>query len=177
MRQKTLILHGWGGSDAPHWQAWLAGEIAKDYGTVIFPLLDNPHFPSKNRWMKQVKHLLSEFKPEVVICHSLGCTLWLHLCHEGELAPVQRLLLVAPPRLTCELETLKSFFPLETPSSLFAHEAMVVTSDNDPYMTQEEASAFQRSLGVEMKVLKNAGHINTDAGYGEWSWVKEWACK
>lgn len=177
MRQKTLILHGWGGSDDPHWQAWLAGEIVKDYGTVIFPLLDNPHFPSKNRWMKQVKSLLSEFKPEVVICHSLGCTLWLHLCNEGEIVPIQRLLLVAPPRLTCDLETLKSFFPIETPSSLFAHEAMVVTSDNDPYMTQEEAIAFQHSLGVEMKVLKNGGHINTDAGYGEWPWVKEWVMK
>ena len=48
MREKTLLLHGWGGSDEPHWQAWLAGEIAKDYGMVAFPLLENPHFPTKN---------------------------------------------------------------------------------------------------------------------------------
>lgn len=177
MRQKTLILHGWGGSDDPHWQAWLAGEIAKDYGTVSFPLLNNPHFPSKNRWMKQVKDLLSEFKPEVVICHSLGCTLWLHLCNEGEIIPIERLLLVAPPRLTCELETLKSFFPLDAPCSLYANEAMLVTSDNDPYMNQEEASMLQCSLGVEMTVLQNAGHINTDSGFGKWPWVKEWVMK
>lgn len=175
MRQKTLLLHGWGGSDEPHWQAWIAGEIAKDYGTVSFPLLDNPHFPSKNRWIKQVKALLSEFQPEVVICHSLGCTLWLHLCNEGEIAPVKRLLLVAPPRLTCELETLKSFFPLEAPNSLYADEAMLVTSDNDPYMSQEEALKLQRTLGVVMKVINNAGHLNADSGYGEWPWVKEWA--
>jgi len=25
-----------------------------------------------------------------------------------------------------------------------------------------------------MKVLENAGHINTSSGYGEWLWVKEW---
>jgi len=54
-QDKVLILHGWGGSDAPHWQAELAAEIAKNYGTVSFPLLDNCHFPSKNRWIKQVK--------------------------------------------------------------------------------------------------------------------------
>ncbi len=174
MRPKTLILHGWGGSDDPHWQAWLAGEIAKDYGTVSFPLLNNPHFPTKNRWMKQVKDLLSEFKPETVICHSLGCTLWLHLCLEGEISFVERLLLVAPPRLSCDLETLKTFFPLEAPSSVFAHEAMLVTSDNDPYMNQEEAANLQKALGIEMKVLENAGHINADSGYGEWTWVKEW---
>ncbi len=174
MRQKTLILHGWGGSDDPHWQAWLAGEIAKDYGIVAFPLLDNPHFPSKNRWMKQAKALLNEFQPEVVICHSLANTLWFHLCHEGEITPVKRLLLVAPPRLTCELETLKSFFPLEAPISLYTDEAMLVTSDNDPYMTQEEALELQKALGIEMKVIHNGGHLNADSGYGEWPLVKEW---
>lgn len=174
MRQRTLLLHGWGGSDDPHWQAWLAGEIAKDYGTVSFPLLDNAHFPSKNRWMKQVKALLNEFKPEVVICHSLANTLWFHLCHEGEISSVKRLLLVAPPRLTCELETLKSFFPLEAPNSLYADEVMLVTSNNDPYMSQEEALALQKVLDVEMKVISNGGHLNADAGFGEWPWVKEW---
>lgn len=174
MRQRTLLLHGWGGSDDPHWQSWLAGEIAKDYGAVSFPLLDNPHFPSKNRWMKQVKALLDEFQPEVVICHSLANTLWFHLCHEGEIKSVKRLLLVAPPRLTCELENLKSFFPLEAPASLFADEVMLVTSDNDPYMNPEEAQALQKALGVEMKVIGNGGHLNAESGYGEWLWAKEW---
>lgn len=171
---KVLILHGWGGSDDPHWQAWLAGEIVKEYGMVAFPLLDNPHFPSKNRWMKQAKALLEDFKPDVVICHSLGCTLWLHLCLEGQIVPVKRLLLVAPPRLTCELEILKSFFPIAVPEHLFSNDVMLVTSDNDPYMTPEEALSLQKSLGVQMKVLENAGHINTSSGYGEWPWVKEW---
>lgn len=175
MRAKTLLLHGWGGSDAPHWQAWLAGEIAKDYGTVAFPLLDNPHFPTKNRWMKQVKELLIDFSPEVVICHSLANTLWFHLCHEGEITPVKRLLLVAPPRMDLELDTIKSFFPVTPPSYLFADEVRLVTSDNDPYMTQEEAIELQKAMGVEMTVLENAGHINADSGFGEWPWVKEWA--
>jgi predicted alpha/beta hydrolase family esterase len=175
--QKVLILHGWGGSDDPHWQGWLAGEIAKRYGTLSFPLLDNPHFPSKNRWMKQVRGVLADFQPEVVVCHSLANILWFHLCHEGEMAPVKRLLLVAPPRLSCELETLKSFFPLEAPSALFAEEALLVTSDNDPYMTQDEALSLQKTLGIEMKTIHNAGHINADSGFGEWPWVKEWVLK
>ncbi len=175
MRVKTLLLHGWGGSDEPHWQAWLAGEIAKDYGTVAFPLLDNPHFPTKTRWMTQVKTLLKEFKPDVVICHSLGCTLWFHLCLEEDIDPVKRLLLVAPPRLDLELETIKSFFPVTVPDFLFAEEALLVTSDDDPYMTPKEALALKEELDVEMIVLASAGHINADSGFGEWPWVKEWA--
>ena len=174
MRAKTLFLHGWGGSDNPHWQAWLAGEIAKDYGTVAFPLLDNPHFPTKNRWMKQVKELMNEFQPDVVICHSLGNTLWFHLCNEGEIDPVKRLLLVAPPRLDLELDTIKSFFPVTVPEFLYADEVLLVTSNNDPYMSSEEALALQDVLDIEMKVLEDAGHINAEGGYGEWPWVKEW---
>jgi predicted alpha/beta hydrolase family esterase len=174
MREKVLILHGWGGSDYPHWQSWLGGEIAKDYGTVAFPLLEHPHFPAKNRWMKQVKALLNEFRPDVVICHSLANTLWFHLCNEGEIEAVKRLLLVAPPRLDLELHTIKSFFPVDVPKALYAEEAMLVTSDNDPYMEADEAQKLQRALGIEMKVLENAGHINADSGFGEWPWVLEW---
>lgn len=171
---KVLMLHGWGGSDAPHWQAWLSGEIAKNYGTVSFPLLDNPHFPSKNRWMRQVKALLSDFQPDVVVCHSLANILWFHLCHEALISPVKRLLLVAPPSLHCELETLKTFFPLDVPATLFAEEVLLVTSDNDPYMSSDEALSLQRALGIEMKVVENGGHLNTASGFGEWPWVKEW---
>ena len=174
MREKVLLLHGWGGSDDPHWQAWLAGEIAKDYGTVAFPLLDNPHFPTKNRWIKQFKKLLSEFQPETVVCHSLANTLWFHLCNEGEIKRVKRLLLVAPPRLDLELETIKTFFPVKVPKDLFADEVILVTSDNDPYMTPEEAVALQKGLNIEMKVLHEAGHINAESGYGKWPWVLEY---
>jgi len=171
--RKVLLLHGWGGSDYPHWQSWLAGELAKAYGTVSFPLLDNPHFPSKNRWMRQVKAFLSEFKPDIVICHSLANALWFHLCHEGEITPVKHLFLVAPPRLDCTIDTIKSFFPLTPPSDLFAENVQLVTSTTDPYMTSSEADALQAALNVPMTVLENAGHINADSGYGEWPWVLE----
>lgn len=174
MREKVLLLHGWGGSDYPHWQSWLAGEIAKDYGQVAFPLLDNPHFPTKNRWMKQVKTLLKEFRPDVVICHSLANSLWFHLCNEGEIDRVKRLLLVATPQMDLSIETIKTFFPLEAPADLYADEVLMVSSDNDPYMSKEGAAALQKDLGVEMKVLESAGHINADSGFGEWPWALEW---
>jgi len=174
MREKVLFLHGWGGSDDPHWQAWLAGELAKDYGTVSFPLLDNPHFPTKNRWMKQFKTLLAEFQPDTVVCHSLANTVWFHLCAEGEIARVKRLMLVAPPRLDLELDTIKTFFPVDVPADLYADEVMLVTSNTDPYMSVEEAKALQEALGVEMKVLDDAGHINAESGYGAWPWALAW---
>jgi predicted alpha/beta hydrolase family esterase len=175
MQKRVLLLHGWGGSDFPHWQSWLAGELAKRYGTVSFPLLDHPHFPSRNRWMRQVKELLESFKPDTIICHSLANTLWFHLCNEGEIEPVERLLMVAPPRLDCEIETIKSFFPVAAPKKLYAKEAELVTSTTDPYLTPDEAGALQDVLDIPMKVLEGAGHINDESGYGEWPWALEWA--
>ena len=41
MNKKVLILAGWGGSDFPHWQSWLASEIVKDYGKVSFLSFSN----------------------------------------------------------------------------------------------------------------------------------------
>ncbi len=172
--QKVLILHGWGGSDHPHWQSWLAGELAKDYGTVSFPLLDNPHFPTKKRWVKQVKTVLETFQPDTVICHSMANTLWFHLCEEGEIATVDHLLMVSPPRLDLKLDTIKTFFPVSPPENLFAKDAMLVTSTDDPYLTVAEADSLQKALNIPMKVLENAGHINADSHYGEWPWVLEW---
>lgn len=172
--KKVLILHGWGGSDYPHWQSWLAGEIAKDYGSVSFPLLDNPHFPSKSRQMKQIKEILNDYKPDIVICHSLACVIWFHLCEEGEINEVENLLLVSPPANSCDIEIIRKFFPFVPPKKLYAKESFLVISNNDPYMNIDEAKKLQKDLDIEMLMLENAEHINTDSGYGKWEWVLNW---
>ncbi len=171
--QRTLILHGWGGSDHPHWQAELAAKLAGDYGTVSFPLLDNCHFPSKNRWVRQLRTILEEFRPTHVVCHSLANTLWFWLCEEGGVENVEKLYLVAPPSMTCTIETIKGFFPAPFPPSLCADEAIMVASDNDPYMSIEEAQKIAGHYGIELKTLHEAGHINTAGGYGRWEWIEQ----
>ena len=170
--QKVLILHGWGGSDHPHWQSELASEIAKDYGTVSFPLLDNCHFPSKNRWIKQVKKLLEEFKPNTVVCHSLANTLWFWLCQE-EMVEVERLFMVSPPSLTTEEQTIKTFFPCPTPTNIYAKEVHLLVSDNDPWVKLDEAKNMAETIGASYKVIEDAGHINADSGYGKWEFIEE----
>jgi len=172
MSNKVLILHGWGGSDAPHWQAELASEIAKNYGTISFPLLDNCHFPSKNRWIKQVKKLLEEFKPDTVVCHSLANTLWFWLCTE-EIENVERLFMVSPPSLETTEATIKTFFPCKIPTNICANEVHLLVSSNDPWITTEEAEAMAKSISASYQVIENAGHINADSNYGKWELIEE----
>jgi len=172
MSNKTLILHGWGGSDYPHWQSELASEIAKNYGTVAFPLLDNCHFPSKNRWIKQVKALLEEFKPNTVVCHSLANTLWFWLCQEN-ITPVQRLFMVSPPSLSTTEATIKTFFPCPQPQNICAEEVHLIVSDNDPWIKLDEAEQIANAIGASYQVVENGGHINADSGFGKWDLIEE----
>jgi hypothetical protein len=174
--QKVLLLHGWGGSDYPHWQSHLAGEIAKNYGKVSFLRFSDVDNPKLDVWMKELQEELERFAPDVVVCHSLANTLWFHLCNTELLKSVKKLYLVAPPSMKCHIAELSEFFPLKTPSKLFAQEAILVTSTDDPYMSKAEAIELQKELNIPMKVLENAGHINSDSGFGEWSWMlKEFA--
>jgi len=169
---KTLILHGWGGSDAPHWQAELASQIAKEYGTVSFPLLDNCHFPSKNRWVKQVKEILEEFKPTTVVCHSLANTLWFWLCQE-DIASVERLFMVSPPSLKTTESTIKTFFPCEVPKNIKAKEVHMVVSTNDPWVELDEAKEIALHFNMTFTAIENAGHINEESGYGKWDFIEK----
>jgi predicted alpha/beta hydrolase family esterase len=176
-KDKVLILHGWGGSDAPHWQAELAAAIAKEYGTVSFPLLDNCHFPSKNRWVKQLKEILEDFKPDTVVCHSLANSLWFWLCQEQDcmqkMPEIKRLFMVSPPSLTTEIDTIKTFFPCEMPENLYAKEVQMIVSDNDPYIQVEEAKSMAKQYDIPVTVIKDAGHINADSGYGKWALIEK----
>jgi len=173
MQKKVLLLHGWGGSDNPHWQSWLASEIAKEYGTVSFLKFSDVDFPILDVWKKELQTHLEDFKPDIVICHSLANTLWFHLCNEIKIDTIDKLILVAPPSINCKIEELKSFFPVTPPKSLQAKEAILITSTNDPYLTQTEAKELQKNLNVEMKVIENGGHINADSNYGQWDWILE----
>lgn len=170
-QDKVLILHGWGGSDAPHWQAELAAEIAKNYGTVSFPLLDNCHFPSKNRWKKQVRQILEEFKPDTVVCHSLANTLWFWLCQE-KIGTVKRLFMVSPPGLMTEENTIKTFFPCEIPKKLYAKKVHMIASDNDPWVKMSEVKEIAEHYDIPLTIIQNAGHINADSGYGKWELIE-----
>lgn len=172
--QKVLILHGWGGSDYPHWQAWLACELIKKNYTVSFPALPNKENPKLNEWVEFLKVEMEHFRPDIVVCHSLGTILWLHFCEQYLFENVQKLMLVAPVRNNCNVQEIQEFFPYPLLHNLRANNVIAVTSTNDKYMSIDEAIEFQSKLNIGMKILENAGHINTESGFGELNCAIDW---
>ncbi len=174
MTKKVLILHGWGGSDSEHWQAHLAKDLLKEGYEVSFPTLPNKDFPMLQEWKEFIKKELEEFKPNIVVCHSLANITWFHLVDELDIQ-LDKLMLVAPVRQECyEIEQVKTFFPYPIPKDLKSIEAIMAASTNDPYLTIEEAINLQKELNIGMKILENAGHINTQSGFGKLDCALDW---
>ena len=171
--KKVLLLHGWGGSNFPHWQSWLASEIVKEYGTVSFLKFSNFDFPDLELWKQELKEKLADFQPDIVICHSLANTLWFHLIENFTLQEVPKLYLVAPPSFSCNIEEIKSFFPMDLPTQTNAHKTLLIGSTNDPYMDVDELHRLRDSLNVKLEIIQDAGHLNAESGYGEWPWILE----
>ncbi|WP_072679678.1 alpha/beta hydrolase [Arcobacter sp. LA11] len=172
MSKRVLVLHGLGGSDYPHWQAHLTADLIKQNTVVSFPAMPNRDNPTLKEWKEFLKNEIEHFKPTVIVCHSLANLLWFHICDELDIK-LDKLMMVAPVRNE-ELEEAKTFFPYPLPNDLKSKEVIIAASTNDPYMNVEEAIRLQSKLGVGMKLLEEAGHINADSGYGKLECALDW---
>jgi predicted alpha/beta hydrolase family esterase len=171
--KRVLILHGWGGSDYPHWQAWLASELIKENYTVSFPTLPNRDNPTLKEWMDTLKNEFDHFNPDIVVCHSLANHLWFHFVEKYDVKEIDKLMLVAPVSKK-PIEGVESFYPYPVPQDLRSKEIIMVGSTHDPYMSQDEIIQLQSELNVGLKILHNAGHINSESGFGKLSCAVDW---
>lgn len=176
MSKKVLIIHGWGGSPTPHWQSQLEDALLKDNYEVSFPTLPNLHFPILNEWKEYIKKEVEVFQPQIVVCHSLGNIVWLHLIQELDIQ-LEKLLLVAPVRYDCNIKEVETFFPYPYPKDLKAKDVSLVASSNDPYMNQDEVKEFKNKFNIKLEVFNNAGHINADSGFGRFDFAYDFVTK
>lgn len=169
-------MHGWGGSLFPHWQAHLAADLIKENYTVSFPMLPNKQNPDFAQWKAFVKKECEHFKPDIVVCHSLGNAVFLHVLDELELH-LEKVLFVAPVSQECAIEEIKAFFPYPMPKSINAKEILIKASTNDPYMHIDEVKHMQSLMDVPLDILDDAGHINSESGFGKLQCALEWILK
>ncbi len=164
-----MILHGWQANTEEHWQTWLAERLEAAGAPVCYPVLPDPDHPRLEPWLEALETLLPEDRETTVVCHSLGCLLWLHhLARGGRQA---RALLVAPPSDALAEPELRSFFP--APEARLAPGSRLVCSSDDEFCP-EGAAARYGGLGLPTDVIQGGGHLNATAGLGPWPEVEAW---
>lgn len=171
---RYLIVPGWNGSPADHWQShWQ--RVLPDCSRVQ---QENWSMPQRAAWVAQLEQqIATEQRPVVLIAHSLGCITVSHWAAQASpslLARVRGALLVAPAdveRDDCP-QALGDFAPINT--QLLPFPAVLVGSSNDHAATANRAVLFAQQWGAEAVILSNAGHINVQSGHHRWQQGFAW---
>lgn len=168
-----LLLHGYGGTHPEHWQGYLANLLKEKGQKVLFPELPNSDHPQLDEWMEYLENELKDVNPDtlVVAAHSLGCSLWLHYIARHPDVRTRKVFLVSPPLNDCGVVEIASFFPLPV-LDLSEQDYLLIGSDNDNFILQEEFETLAEQLNVPLKILPDAGHINAPM-HGDWEWMNE----
>jgi predicted alpha/beta hydrolase family esterase len=151
-------------SGPKHWQSlWQAAH--PDFIRVEQKNWETPRCAD---WTAQLDAFIKAENGNVVLAtHSLGCATAVHWTSRAT-ESVRGALLVAPSDVESLLypKGTEGFVPM--PLVRLPFKSIVVASSNDPYVSLERAAAFAAAWGSELINIGEAGHINTDAGFGAW---------
>lgn len=175
-----IIIHGTGGDPNRNWFPWLKSELEKLDCRVFVPKFPTPKNQSLENWLKVFKDYEQNLdENSIVVGHSLGPAFLLSIL-ENLKHPIKAAFFVAGfTGLLNNLEfdelnktfTTKSFNWVKIRNN--CKRFYVINSNNDPYVPLEKGKFLAKNLGTELIVLKNAGHINTEAGYTKFDFLLE----
>ncbi|XVU20987.1 RBBP9/YdeN family alpha/beta hydrolase [Actinoplanes sp. CA-054009] len=124
--------------------------------------------PELDDWIAALDRAVAVADRPVLVAHSLGTLAVAHWAARPDVPPVAGALLVAIPDPSGpDFPTTAGTFR-EPPLTPLPFPSIVVASTNDPYDEAGVAPSFAQSWGSRLLDLGDAGHINTDSGYGEW---------
>jgi predicted alpha/beta hydrolase family esterase len=165
-RPRLLVVPGLHNSGAAHWQSWLQ---AQHRGAVRVEQ-DDWTTPDLDRWAQRIADTLQQHcaRHWVVAAHSFGCLALVRHLHLNPDSAVAAGLLVAPADPDkFGLASLVDGASLACPTTL-------VASDTDPWMRVASARRWARRWGSHWINLGDAGHINTEAGFGPLPFAQHW---
>ncbi|WP_413756055.1 RBBP9/YdeN family alpha/beta hydrolase [Streptomyces sp. MMBL 11-3] len=168
-----------------HWMWWLTEVLRQRGEQVLYPQFPAPERPSVDEWIDLLHAELAQLgdQERVVVCHSLGCALWLRAAQTlPQDLHVTRVLLVSP--LGDQAFTVANGneeFKLEHVdrellAAASARPPHVVVSATDPY-APADPRAWSTALNLECDVLPAAGHVTPADGYGPWPGALAWCLR
>lgn len=171
MRQTVLIVPGYRGSGAGHWQTWLEQEVpeARRVSGIDWEA------PLLARWAGEVRREIDEALGAVwIVAHSFGCLASVVAAADRP-HKVAGLLLVAPadPERFDLLglrqdQHAASSVAGHLPAAAFTCPSILVASRSDPWLDFAAARLWAGRWGSYFVDAGDAGHINIDSGHGAW---------
>lgn len=154
----TLIIPGLNSSGAAHWQTWFESQIPGALRVI------QPDWKRANlaEWSSRVRRDISRHAgPILIAAHSFGALAAVQAAKDYS-ERIVGALLVAPadPEKFGVTDVL--------PDDPLGFPATIVASSNDPWLSFESALGLAKRWGANFVHLGNAGHINTESGYGPW---------
>lgn len=169
-RGPVLVAPGLGGSGEHHWQSlW-----QRRYPAFQRVQQSDWNTPDLDRWARSIVEAAMRLdEPALLIAHSFGClaTVRAEIFQSGLIAGALLVAPADPARFEADHRLLQT--PLQFPSS-------VIASRNDPWISLSVAQRWAERWGSDFVDLGEAGHINADSGFGEWSGGLDhldWLCR
>ncbi len=175
----VVLVHGYDGSGPQHWQTWLRDQLVSAARQVQFPQFPDNTNPDLDAWLETLEGALAVPTPtsgRVVICHSLGCWLWVHAVRRGLGDALTRVLLVAPPSPSWVSGTLRRFSALnwDNFAAAITPTTDVVIGEGDDLLPGPDHQSLVDRIPSTREVARG-GHLHTAAGYGPWPAALAWA--
>ncbi len=165
---KSYIIYGAYGNPQENWFPWLKEEL-----NAVVPKFPTPKNQSLENWLK----ILDSFEEDsIVIGHSLGVPFILNLLEKSK---VKAAFFVAGFISSLGLEEFdkvnQTFYRKFNWEKIKENckKFYIFHSDNDPYVPLVKAEEIAKHLGVEVMLVKGAGHFNTAAGYDKFELLLE----
>jgi predicted alpha/beta hydrolase family esterase len=166
MNPKLLILTGLGDSGENHWQSyWL-----RKFENSTKLIQDNWDEPQLKNWLTNLNETILKLDtPTVLVAHSLAVSMVMHWASANSNSNIIGALLIAPadvdsPEHTPEVTW--NFAPI--PSLKLNFPSIVISSENDPYISIERAKYLAEKWGSDFVNVGQKGHINSESNLEYW---------
>lgn len=159
-----LSVPGWAGSGPDHWMSlW-----ERDDRQIVRIEQADWDNPDPEVWTSELEAGVQRAATTVVlIAHSLGVLTVQRWAQPGENRVACAFLVTPPDPDELEAHTaINAFGPIR--ASVLPFPSLVVASRDDLYCKFSRAEEFARAWGAKFVDAGNAGHLNTDSGYGPW---------
>ena len=166
MDSTILTLSGLWDSGAQHWQThWEAKH--PEWRRVTHRDWNNPQC---HEWVSELDAAIAACDgPPILLAHSLACILTAQWARSGSELKIAGAFLVAPSDVEASSYPVdpNGFKPI--PMERLPFPSVVIGSTNDPFVSVARAREFAAAWGSKYLEIGDAGHVNAESGYGDWT--------